>query len=90
MVAEETEDAEYKNRRGAYRCREDPSSEEAGPVAELTRLPPGYPALLEELKNPDPGCPTTGRPDAQPGDHPALLVYRTGPLLPLCGRGVGN
>jgi hypothetical protein len=27
---------------------------------------------------------------AQPGDHPALLVYRTEPLLPLCGRGVGN
>jgi hypothetical protein len=30
-------------------------------VAELTRLPPGYPALLEELKTRT-GSPTTGRP----------------------------
>jgi hypothetical protein len=50
MGRQEIEDAEYKNRQGAHRGREDPSSEEAGPVAELTRLPPGYPALLEELK----------------------------------------
>jgi hypothetical protein len=50
MVAEEMQDAEYKNRQGAYRGREDPSSGGGGPVAELTRLPPGYPALLEELK----------------------------------------
>jgi hypothetical protein len=49
MVAEEMQDAEYKNRQGVYPGREDPSSEEAAPVAELTRLPPGYPALLEEL-----------------------------------------
>jgi hypothetical protein len=29
---------------------EAPSAEGASLVAELTRLPPGYPALLEELK----------------------------------------
>jgi hypothetical protein len=29
MVAEEIEDAEYTSRQGAYRGREDPSSEEA-------------------------------------------------------------
>jgi hypothetical protein len=51
MVAEEIEDAKYKNRQGVPTAAgEDPSSEEAGPVAELTRLPAGYPALLEELK----------------------------------------
>ncbi len=44
------QDAGDKNRQGAYRGREDPSSEEARPVAELTPLPAGYPALLEELK----------------------------------------
>ena len=43
------QDAEYKNRQGPTGGK-DPSSEEAAPVAELTRLPPGYPALLEELK----------------------------------------
>jgi hypothetical protein len=36
MVAEEMQDAEYKNRQGAYRGREDPSSGGGGPVAELT------------------------------------------------------
>ena len=40
MVAEEIEDAKYKNRQGVPTAAgEDPSSEEAGPVAELTRLP---------------------------------------------------
>jgi hypothetical protein len=42
MMAEEIEDAEYKNRQG----QEDLSSEETGPRLNS----PGYPALLEELK----------------------------------------
>ena len=86
MVAEEIEGAEYKNRQG----QEDLSSEEAGPVAELTRLPPGYPALLEELKTRIRSAQLRSALNPQPGDHSALLVYRTGPLLPLCGRGMGN
>jgi len=90
MVAEEMQDAAYKNRQGAYRGREGPLSEEAGPVAELTRPPSGLPCAARRAEDPDPGRPTTGRPDPQPGDHPALLVNRTGPLLPLCGRGMGN
>jgi hypothetical protein len=28
--------------------------------------------------------------DPQPGDRPALVVHRPRPLLPLCGRGLGN
>ncbi len=43
LMAEEMQDAEYKNRQGAYWGREDPSSGGGGPVAELTRLPPGRP-----------------------------------------------
>jgi hypothetical protein len=83
------QDVEYKNRQGAYRGREDPSSEEANHVAELTR-PSGLPCAARRAEDPDPGRPTTGHFDPQPGDHPSLLVDGTGPLLPLCGRGVGN
>jgi hypothetical protein len=65
MVAEEIEDAKYKNKKGAYDF-----SEEAGHVAKLC----GLPCSARRAENPDQGCPTTGRPDAQPGDHPVLWV----------------
>jgi hypothetical protein len=35
-----------------------------------------YLALLEKSKDPDLRRPTARRPDAQPGNHPGLLVYR--------------
>ena len=54
MVAEGDGGCGIQEQAGCLRGREDPSSEEAGPVAELTRLPPGYPALLEELKTRSP------------------------------------
>jgi predicted nuclease of restriction endonuclease-like (RecB) superfamily len=45
MVAKEGHDAQYKIQAGKV-----PLQERCAPVAELTRLPSGYPALLEELK----------------------------------------
>ena len=47
MVAEEMRDTKTGR---VPSGQEAPSAEGASLVAELTRLPPGYPALLEELK----------------------------------------
>ena len=55
------QDAEYKKARGLPGQEKTPP-QEAGPVAELTRLPPGYPALLEELKTRESGPPNYGPP----------------------------
>ena len=54
-------------------------------MAELIPLPPGYPALLEELKTRIRDAQLRAALTLKPGDHPALLVDRTGSVLPLCG-----